>query len=61
MDKILGASWKTTLIGFVVAFLTYFTTVGFKWPESGTEWKATLIAALVAAFGRVTQDSKNPA
>ena len=58
MDKILGASWKTTVIGFVIAFLGYFTAVGVKFPETGAEWKTTIIAALVGAFGRLTADSK---
>lgn len=57
-DKLLGSSWKTTLIGFAIAFLGYFTTAGVKFPETGTEWKEAVLAALVGAFGRLTADNK---
>jgi hypothetical protein len=53
----LGASWKTSVIGFVAGILTYFVQLGPHLPNTGAEWGSAGLAAAIFAFGAVTKDA----
>ena len=49
-------NWKTTLFGFLAAFIGYFAQAGFVWPTTKQEWLAALYAAFIAAFAVAAKD-----
>lgn len=54
MDKILGSSWKTTLVGAFLAALTVYK----EYLDSGTVSTSQVIIAVVIAFlGRLMADA----
>lgn len=57
MQNILGASWKTTVIGFLAAMVNYFATLGPNLPVTGADWGHAAMSAVLFAFGAMTKDS----
>lgn len=49
-------NWKTTAIGFAVAFIQYFVTVGANIPKTAEEWGHALLSAVLFAWGAVQKD-----
>jgi hypothetical protein len=49
-------NWKTTAIGFVVAFIQYFATVGASIPKTAEEWGHAALSAALFAWGAVQKD-----
>jgi hypothetical protein len=56
MEQLLGASWRSTVIGFVLAMVTYFHELGPNLPETGRDWLGAAMAAGMFAFGKVVKD-----
>ena len=57
LTQVFGASWKTSLMGFVGAFVYYFSTAGIVLPTTMEEWKQALIGAGIYAWGRMQKDA----
>lgn len=57
MQSILGASWKTTVIGFIGAMMNYFVTLGPNLPVTGADWGHAAMSAIIFAFGAMVKDS----
>jgi len=57
MQNILGASWKTTVIGFIGAVLNYFVTLGPNLPVTSADWGHAAVSAMIFAFGTMTKDA----
>lgn len=57
MEKLFGASWKTTVIGLLAAVFAYFVQLGPNLPESAEDWGKAVFAALLFAFGRSAKDT----
>ena len=57
MDTLFGTSWKTSVLSFLVSFGLYFNQVGIQFPETGKEWGAAIVAALIFAWGRMQKDA----
>lgn len=56
MASLLGASWKTTTIAFVVAIVQYFVTLGAELPQTREDWGHVLLSAAIFAWGAVQKD-----
>lgn len=54
---IIGASWKTTVIGFVGALFNYFVTLGPNLPVTKEDWIHAMTSALIFAFGATVKDA----
>jgi hypothetical protein len=54
--NLLGASWKTTVLGFVAGILTYLAQLGPNLPTTAKDWGTVLLSAAMAAFGLVAKD-----
>lgn len=52
----MGASWKTLVIGFVVAFIQYFATIGANFPQTSSDWGHAALSAAIFAWGAVQKD-----
>lgn len=57
MASLLGASWKTTLIGFVAAVINYIAGLGMNLPTDGKGWGTVMLSAALFAFGAATKDA----
>lgn len=56
METLFGASWRTTLIGGLVAFLMYFSQLGPNLPQTGKEWGVAALSAAIFALGKLSKD-----
>ncbi len=58
-DKLFGASWGVTLLGYAIAFLTELDLVvsAGGMPTTWAEWRQAIIGVLVALFGRFTKQA----
>lgn len=56
MEKLLGASWRSTVIGFCLAVVTYFYNLGDNLPETFHDWLGAAMAAGVFALAKVVKD-----
>lgn len=58
MNKILGSSWRTTLMGYIMAIGTVIVPIiqddGF---DIHKQWKSILVAVALAVWGRIQKDS----
>jgi len=55
VNAIFGASWRTSLIGYVSAAL--IAVMPMIQNGDGPNWKELLIAAVVAVAGRIVKDA----
>jgi hypothetical protein len=56
MNSLFG-NWKTSMIGFAAALLSYFAALGPNLPTNGREWGVALFSAVLAALGVVSKDA----
>ena len=56
MDKLMGSSWRSSLIGLIAGLALYFEQVGVQFPTTGAEWGMALVAAFIFALGRQAKD-----
>ena len=56
MGNLLGANWKSTVIGFVAAVVNYLATLGPNLPVTPQDWGHVLMSAILAALGSVVKD-----
>ncbi len=54
-NALFGASWGTTLVGYVVAAITAAYAVMPSASGQHVDWKAVGLAAAAAIFGRITK------
>ena len=60
LEKTLGASWGTSLIGYGVAALTevdLYLKAGSTVPQTPHEWVQAIVGILIAVFGRISRQS----
>lgn len=61
MDKFLtlvfGASWRTSLGGYVIWLVNYFGNMEGPWPTSKQEWVSFVLATVAACIARVSKDA----
>ena len=60
MGTLFGTSWKTTLMGYVVAMVLYVQeamNAGVVLPKDSHGWVTLLMAAGIAIWGRVQKDA----
>lgn len=46
-----GASWATTVFGFVAGVASYLAALGPNIPVTGSEWASALVSAALVALG----------
>ena len=59
MTTLLGTSWKTTLMGYVVAAVLYVqeaVNAGTVLPHDAHGWTTLVISAAIAIWGKVQKD-----
>jgi hypothetical protein len=54
MDKILGTSWKTTLVGYLGAVAVAILPI---LQGQGVQWDKVLLAAIIAVVSRFAKDA----
>jgi hypothetical protein len=52
----LGANWKTTVMGFLLAVVYYLKTSGVSLPTTKADAYTFIVAVLFAGFGLVAKD-----
>jgi hypothetical protein len=60
LEKALGASWGTSLIGYGVAALTevdLYLKTGSTAPQTPHEWMQAIVGIMIAIFGRISRQS----
>jgi hypothetical protein len=56
IKKLLGASWVTTVLGWLATYLGVTSTVGWFKPNGSVNWWAVALALAGAAFARKVKD-----
>ena len=56
MGTLLGASWKSMMIGFIAAVVNYLASLGPNLPATPADWGHVLMSAAIAALGLVVKD-----
>jgi hypothetical protein len=61
MDKFLtlvfGASWRSSLGGYIIWLINYFGNMEGSWPTNKSEWVSFVTATVVAFTLRFVKDS----
>jgi hypothetical protein len=52
----LGASWRTTVIGFVAGVASYFAAMGANLPTDRQGWTTAIVSAAIFALGATAKD-----